>query len=218
MLSNTVLSLAALTALASAAPAAMEPVNVVYEAPSFGDAFGIGASGGAVSALHNQVSASQGRVYIGGKQDQPTNCSSAQTVHDFATFAWYSDKQLYLYTNSNPVQQVWSDAGYDGLVGYSTDKESKPPGESLAKFEIDATSRLVTFNGVGPKACPGGETADQYGIWFSDSDRPGNLDGCFAVELKAYKTPARDSCTYSHLPSCEEALEGCGSMKDPIGM
>ena len=216
MLSNNILSLAALTALASAVP--MEPVKVVYEAPSFGDAFGIEASGGAVSALHNQLTASQGRVYIGGTQDQPTNCSSAQTVHDFATFAWYSDKQLYLYTNSNPVQQVWSYAGYDGLVGYSTDKQAKPEGQSLSPFEIDATTRIVTFNGVGPKACPEGETADQYGIWFSDSDRPGNLDGCFAVELKAYKTPYRDSCTYSHLPSCEEEPETCGSMKDPIGM
>ncbi|EME47020.1 hypothetical protein DOTSEDRAFT_69113 [Dothistroma septosporum NZE10] len=194
MFSTTVLSLVAFAALASAAPA---QGNVVYEAPSYGDPFGVEANGGPIA--YKQLTASQGRVYIGGRQDQPTHCSSPQTTHDFATFAWDSSKRVYMYSNSDPVQEVWADARDYGLVGYSTGNQAKPAGNSLSPFEIDAITRVLTFNGVGAKACPAGEGADEWGLWFSDSDRPGNLDGCFAVELKAYKAEGRDRCTYSHI-------------------
>ncbi|GIZ49065.1 hypothetical protein CKM354_001210500 [Cercospora kikuchii] len=205
------------------ASAQRQPLVIVDEAPyAFGDPFGIEATGEAFGLAPIQVTASNGRIYIGGNQTQPTNCSSAQTVHDFATFIWRSDRTFWLY-GQDPAhaQQVWADVGADGLTGYSTGKEATPGQASLSPFEIDVNgTRIVTFNGVGAKGCPEDSTKPTtapFGIWFSSEVKPGNLANCFDVTLKAYKTPYRDACTYSHLASCDEAPESCGSMKDPVG-
>lgn len=214
------ISFAAL-AIAGLASAQNEPINIVNEAPSFSDPFGIEATApnlsNGVAAV--QLTASNGRIYIGGTQVQPTNCSSPQTRHDFATFVWYSDKRMYLYSNDpSKPQRVWSDVGNDGLVGYSTAKQADPLGQSLDPFEIDPTTGRVMFNCVAPKACPEGEDKpDTYGVWFTKAEKPGNLTGCFDVQLKAYKAPARDACTYSHLASCKEEPQSCGSKSSPIG-
>lgn len=212
MLATTFSIVALAASLVSAVP--MEPVIVIDQAPSFGNAFGIEATGEGLGTAPVQLTAQRGRVYIGGTQEQPTNCSSAQTVHDFATFVWYSDKTIFLYSNDpTRPQQVWADVGNGGIVGYATAKQANPGPESLSPFEIDAESRIVTFDGVSAKACPEDSekpTTAPFGIWFSTEEKPGNLANCFDVTLKAYATPARDACTYSYLPSCEEEPDSCG--------
>ncbi|KAF7184956.1 hypothetical protein HII31_13579 [Pseudocercospora fuligena] len=80
--------LAATTNFISPAVAQKSPVIVVPVAPTYNVPFGIEAVGKGLGTAAIQLTASSGRIYIGGKQDQPTNCSSAQTVHDFATFVW----------------------------------------------------------------------------------------------------------------------------------
>ncbi|KXT03977.1 hypothetical protein AC578_9242 [Pseudocercospora eumusae] len=204
--------LAATTNFISAAVAQNTPAIVVPVAPTYNVPFGIEAAGKDLGAAPIQLTASGGRIYIGGKQDPPTNCSSPQTVHDFATFVWHSDKTLWLYTQ-DPLhtQQVWA-MSPDGLTGYATAKEQRPD-DGLTPFEIDSNTRVVTFKGVGAKACPTDSTKPgQYGVWFSNAEKPGNLNGCVSVDLKAYKAEARDACTYSHLPSCDEAPKSCGGM------
>ncbi|PPJ58006.1 hypothetical protein CBER1_11801 [Cercospora berteroae] len=218
---TTTFSLAVLLGT-SLAFAQTELMQVVDEAPSPDiDPFGMEATGEALGTFPVQITASNGRIYIGGNQTQPTNCSSAQSVHDFATFIWRSDRTLWLH-GQDPAhsQQIWADVGGDGLTGYSTAKEATPGQASLSPFEIDPETRIVTFNGSTVKGCPVDSTKPTtapFGIWFSTEVKPGNLTNCFDVTLQAYKTIHADACTYSHLASCDEAPETCGSMKDPVG-
>jgi hypothetical protein len=197
---SSLLTLAALgSALVSAAP--MEPVNVVWQAPSFGDKFGMAATSinGSTAIINKDLTASEGRIYIGGTQTP--NCTDSTGYNarqDFATFVWYSDKTVFLYKQEYPPQQLWVDASGMGMgiTGYTSGDQQPPKNAGRGPFEIDSATRDVTFNGVGAKACPTTEEG-KWSLWFTENATPGYQEGCVSVELKAYKADARVACTYS---------------------
>lgn len=162
------------------------------ELPTLGNPFGVGAVGPAIQ--NHQLTASSGRIFIGGSQD--TTCDGGQ-LQDFATFVLYSDKTVFLYKLGNPPQQLWVDASGmgGGISGYTTGAQSAPKNASREGFAIDSEGYL-TFNGVGAKACPALEDG-QWSVWFTENEKPGFQDGCVSVALKAYDAPARVACTYS---------------------
>ncbi|USW58763.1 hypothetical protein Slin15195_G120820 [Septoria linicola] len=183
-----------LALLGMASTALALPQVGVSGAPKFGDAFGLEASADSISQLYNQVTATRGRIYVGGEQSPVCELG---TRADFATFVWYSDKTVYLYKTDNPPQQLWVDASGmgQGISGYETvGQNTKPRNAGTEGFEVDEAG-VLTFQGASPKACP--VEAGIWSIWFSGSDTPGNQDGCVPMTLTAYKTPHRVACTYS---------------------
>lgn len=82
-----------------------------------------------------------------------------------------------------------------GISGYTSNNETGPRNASRGDFVIDEEG-LLTFNGVGAKACPAIEEGS-WTIWFTTSKTPGFQDDCVDVELKAFDAPARVACTYS---------------------
>ncbi|KAF2769963.1 hypothetical protein EJ03DRAFT_326867 [Teratosphaeria nubilosa] len=192
-----------LAALASALPTAeMEPANVHWEAPGYGEAFGIAATGKGI--INASLRAVGGALFVGGEQPEVT-CEDGEHP-DFATFVWYTEKSLFLY-GGNPYQQVKVDNSGEGqgVTFYTTgDQEVVPAADG--PFEIDSQSRVLTFGSTGAKACPTGVMVDQaeikevHRIWFTDLEEPAFNEGCVDVELLAYKTDAKPRCNYSPSP------------------
>lgn len=180
----TLLALAT-TTLASPFPQAADTP------PTLGNPFGIGAVGTGIQ--NQQLTASAGRIFIGGIQTPSCDRGERQ---DFATFVLYSDKTVFLYKNDNPPQQLWVDGSGmgGGISGYTTGAQPTPKSASRGDFAVDGEG-VLTFNGVGAKACP---TADEgkWTVWFTTNEKPGFQDGCVDVTLKAYDAPARVGCTY----------------------
>ncbi|CAK1366952.1 hypothetical protein CB0940_10304 [Cercospora beticola] len=181
------LALLGLAGSALAAPAPQQDDQI----PTFGQPFGIEAEGEGLS--YAQIRAVNGRLMIGG--EQTATCEGGQS-QDFATFALYSDKRLYMYTNSNPVQNVWVDASGmgQGITGYSS------PDRLGNRFSIEpfyiSQEGALTFDNTPAKACPALEK-DQYTIWFSNAEKPAYQEGCIEVQLKTYYAPARIACNYT---------------------
>lgn len=82
-----------------------------------------------------------------------------------------------------------------GISGYTTGAQPTPENASRGPFEVDGEG-VLTFNGVGAKACPTTEDG-KWTVWFTESEKPGFQDGCVDVVLTAYDAPARVACTYS---------------------
>ncbi|KAF7187728.1 Cell wall protein phiA [Pseudocercospora fuligena] len=154
---------------------------------------GISATGTNITNIN--LTASKGRLFIGGKQ--APKCEGDQK-QDFATFALYSDGTVFLWKVSNPPQQLWVDASGMGMgiTGYTSGDEKAPRNASRGKFAVDKDGYL-TFEGTGAKACPTTEEG-KWSVWFTTNEKPGWQDGCVDVKLKAYKAPARVACEYSH--------------------
>ncbi|KAF2164463.1 hypothetical protein M409DRAFT_25340 [Zasmidium cellare ATCC 36951] len=189
MLLQTLLALTPL-ALASAIPQA--PNTAI---PTFGDRFGITATGPGITNI--DLRAQAGRLYIGGPQTP--HCENAAR-QDFATFVRYSDKTLYLFKYGPPPQQVWVDASGmgQGITGYANvdGNSTAPRNASWGAWEVDEGTGEVSFEGVGAKACPTGEEG-RWSLWFSESEMPGWQSGCVDVGLRAYAAPARVACEYT---------------------
>lgn len=182
-----------LSLLALATYTLASPVPQNDELPTNGNPFGVGAVGTGIQ--NQQLTASAGRIFIGGAQD--TQCDGGQR-QDFATFVRYSDSTVFLYKLGNPPQQLWSDQSGmgQGITGYTTGAQSAPKNAGREGFEIDPYTRSLTLNGVGAKACPTTEEG-KWSVWFTANDKPGYQDGCVDVTLTAYDAPARVACTYS---------------------
>jgi hypothetical protein len=182
-------SAAALLTMASAVLADQTPESTV---PGFNEAFGVAATGLDIDNI--DLRAINGQIFVGGTQS--ADCIDG-SHGAFATFATYSDQTLYLWHTETPVQQVYVDASGmgQGITGYTTGDNPGPKNGSREPFEIDSEG-ILTFNGVGAKACPTGEDG-KWSVWFTSADKPGWQDDCVAVELKAYKTPYRVSCQYN---------------------
>lgn len=185
----------ALLALATYAIASPTPIpQSVDTPPTLGDPFGVGAVSTNGSKIQNQqLTASAGRIFIGGTQTPSCDRGERQ---DFATFVIYSDKTVYLYKTDNPPQQLWVDASGmgGGISGYTTGAQPTPKNASRGDFEIDEEG-VLTFSGVGTKACPTGEEG-KWTVWFTSNEKPGFQEDCLDVTLKAYDAPARVACTY----------------------
>ncbi|KAH9826774.1 Philalide A [Teratosphaeria destructans] len=198
MRSNILTFAAVSSTLASAIP--MEPAKVHWEAPGFGDAFGIAATGKGI--INASLRAVGGALYVGG--EQPGVTCEADEHPDFATFGWYIDKSLFLY-GSSPVQQVKVDNSEvgQGTTFYVTGNQDKDYPGADGPFEIDSVTRVVKFGKIGAKACPTGEIVDQaeikerHRIYFTEYEEPGQNKGCVDVELLAYKTDGKPRCEYT---------------------
>ncbi|KAK4617671.1 Cell wall protein phiA [Fulvia fulva] len=188
-------SMLGLAALASTLVAAspMDPIDVVWKAPKVGDKFGIAATG---EGINKGLTATMGGIFVGGKQSPSCDRGARQ---DFANFWLKEDTSISLYKTDNPPQDLWVDASDmgGGLVGYTTGVfEQLPKSAARTGFAVDPDTRVLTFNGVGGKACPTGED-QKWTLSFTDSERPRNQHGCVTVELKAFVRDTAVSCWYS---------------------
>ncbi|KAM3414028.1 hypothetical protein BST61_g10690 [Cercospora zeina] len=182
----------ALLGLAGSALAAPTPQQAASDIPSFNQPFAIEVQG---AGLDNpRLRAVNGRLMIGGIQN--AQCAAVRVI-DTATFVTYSDKRLYMYTDSTPVQNVWVDASGmgQGITGYST-PDKAPANGSLDPFVISPEGDLTFLDSSVAKACPGLE-AGQWQIWFTSNDKPAGQDGCIDVTLKTIRTPSAVPCQYA---------------------
>lgn len=162
-------------------------------APGPDDKFGLIAihSG---SVLQNQgITAKNGRLFVGGKQD-----AGCTTPSDFATF-YLKDGQGWLYGEATP-QQLWVDASGmgQGITGYTTASQAPPSSASRTTFTVDGDAHLL-FNGISAQACPPADDNVESGwpIWFSEADKPGYNEGCIDINLRAIKADNPVSCFYT---------------------
>ena len=193
-------SIFSFAALASVLVAAIptEPVKVHWKAPKVGDKFGIAATGKGISNI--DLTASKGRIFIGGKQNPSCDRGVSQAS---ANFRLNEDSSISLYKTDNPPQDLWAKwASSGGYVGYTTGVQPPPAKSRRTGFKVNPDTRVLTFNGFGGKACPTGED-HKWSLWFTDSGKPGYLNGCVDVVLKASVRDAAVSCLYSEGPNEE---------------
>ncbi|KAF2213526.1 hypothetical protein CERZMDRAFT_96359 [Cercospora zeae-maydis SCOH1-5] len=182
----------ALLGLAGSVLAAPAPQQAASDIPSFNQPFAIEAQGPGLT--NARLRAVNGRLMIGGAQK--AECASTHVINT-ASFVTYSDKRLYMYTDSTPVQNVWVDASGmgQGITGYST-PDRVPAKGSLDPFVISPEGDLTFLDSKVAKACPGLEPG-QWSIWFTTSEKPANQDGCITVTLKTIRTPHAVPCQYA---------------------
>jgi hypothetical protein len=156
----------------------------------------VGAGLGGITL--NSLTAADGVISIGGAQDEV--CEDPTVNQDAASFALYSDGQLYLNSNNQTAQQVYVEATgrTGGRALYTSDQSKLVGGLPEDKFVVDPQYGNLTWNGYGTKACP---TTQQgvFTLWFTSDQYPGNQASCFDINVNAYKSNniIIPKCTYS---------------------
>lgn len=162
--------------------------------PAPDDKFGLIAIRSGSEVQNQGITASNGRLSVGGKQD--ASCDKPDT--NFATFYIDSEGSAFLYAASATPQQLWVDASGmgQGIVGYTTGAQPTPRNASRGKFAVDIDGHL-TFEGISAQACPTGNADLGYSLWFSTLEKPGYNEGCLPIALRAIKADEPVGCFYS---------------------
>ena len=168
------------------------PTTIPVPGPD--DKFGLIAIRSGSPVQNTGITASKGRLTVGGKQD--ASCDKPDT--NFATFYIDSEGSAFLYAASATPQQLWVDASGmgQGIVGYTTGAQPTPRNASRGKFAVDADGHL-TFEGISAQACPTGSEDTGYSLWFSTLEKPGYNEGCLPIALRAIKADEPVGCFYS---------------------
>ncbi|EME38880.1 hypothetical protein DOTSEDRAFT_112156, partial [Dothistroma septosporum NZE10] len=162
--------------------------------PGENDKFGLIAIRAGSPIQNSGITASNGSIFVGGKQDADCDKTS-----NFSTF-FLQDGEAYLYTASATPQQLWVDRSGmgQGVCGYTTGAQPTPRNAERKTFAISQQGYLE-FDGMGSVACPPGEQNKDAGwsIWFTTSDKPGFNEGCLSLALRAIKADEPAGCLYT---------------------
>ncbi|KAF4980447.1 hypothetical protein FZEAL_3563 [Fusarium zealandicum] len=130
-----------------------------------------------------------------GLPNQHASCDGGKTP-DSAYF-YLKNSELFLYTTSDPVQQVYVDRSGmgQGYIGYITGKQSPPRNAESIGWQLDGEG-AITFKGTGLKACPGAKGV--WSIWLSvGSGNPAGHKECLDFTALALHVNDAVGCHYS---------------------
>ncbi|KAI1311995.1 hypothetical protein F5Y03DRAFT_261855 [Xylaria venustula] len=132
-------------------------------------------------------------------QNATCDDGTKSTTADSATFSLSEDGSLYLYSTSNPPQQLFVDRSGmgQGKLGYTTGAQPGPRNGERTSFAIDDYGYL-SFNGAGFLACPN-SIGGAWSVWVDVGiANPGGNSDCLGLGALAVKiTDSPNSCTYT---------------------
>lgn len=185
---STILALAAVFGLVSAAPA-METREITGK-------FGLTVLATGTKAHFAPLQAYQSAIFAGTAAQNAT----CDTPANYATFALSAaGGELQLYSTDAPFQVTYVDASGmgQGIFQYTTGAQPTSANGQRTPFALGADNTL-TFNGKGFRACPYDDAGANFVLWADAGvANPGGYTGCFSVTLLATEIPAPISCQYS---------------------
>ncbi|KAK7428299.1 hypothetical protein QQZ08_005196 [Neonectria magnoliae] len=147
------------------------------------------------SQIHySPFQASIGNVFL-QLPDQGATCDAASD--NSATF-YLKDGGLYLYSTSNPPQQLYADRSGNGQgkLGYITGAQSAPRNAELTGWTIDETGNL-SLDGATFIACPN-SVEGAWSVWVSAGvDEPAGNKGCLGLSARVAEVTKPNACLYT---------------------
>ncbi|KAK6859217.1 hypothetical protein PG995_005070 [Apiospora arundinis] len=138
-------------------------------------------------------SASQRGLFNHGAAQQ-ASCDKG-LAQEFATFQLTDAGELYLYSTSNPRQQVFVDRSGmgQGIIGYTTGVEPTPRNAERTGFSVE--DGHLKFDGNDFQACPG-YAEGSYKVWLAGTTNPGGNSNCTAVAARIQTISEPVGCLY----------------------
>ncbi|KAH7175332.1 hypothetical protein EDB81DRAFT_769625 [Dactylonectria macrodidyma] len=147
------------------------------------------------SDIHfNNFNAALGSIFL---QLPDSNASCDATFDGSATF-YLNDGGLYLYSNSNPPQQLYADRSGmgQGKLGYVTGAQQPPRNGELTGWGLDDAGNL-NLDGAGFLACPN-SIEDSWSVWVNAGvDQPAGNEGCLGFSARAVENTDPNACLYT---------------------
>ncbi|KAH8729850.1 cell wall protein PhiA [Ilyonectria robusta] len=188
---NIIASQLVAVGLASALPQATVTATTPVATPS---AFTILTLRSASDIHFNQFNAALSSVFL---QLPKSNASCDATSDGAATF-YLNDGGLFLYSNSNPPQQLYADRSGmgQGKFGYVTGAQPPPRNAELTGWGLDDAGNL-NLDGAGFLACPN-SIDDSWSVWVNAGvDQPAGNEGCLGFSARAVESLNPNACLYT---------------------
>ncbi|KPM39374.1 hypothetical protein AK830_g7187 [Neonectria ditissima] len=189
---NTIVSQLLAVGLATALPQAT-PTSTP-EAGATPSAFSILSLRSASDIHFSSFQASIGNIFL-QLPDQGASCDAESD--NTATF-YLKDGGLYLYSTSNPPQQLYADRSGmgQGKLGYITGAQNPPRNGELTGWTIDASGDL-TLDGASFLACPN-SIDGAWAVWVSAGvAQPAGNEGCLGLVARVVEVTEPNACLYT---------------------
>ncbi|KAK7414268.1 hypothetical protein QQX98_006865 [Neonectria punicea] len=190
---NSVVTQLLAVGLATALPQASP--TTTPEAGATPAAFNLLALRSASEIHFSSFQANGGNIFL-QLPDQGASCDSASD--NSATFTIGDDGGLYLYSNSNPPQQLYADRSGmgQGKLGYITGAQSPPRNGELTGWTIDEAGNL-TLDGASFIACPN-SIEGAWAVWVSAGvAQPAGNEGCLGLSARVVENTEPNACLYT---------------------
>ncbi|KAI1498288.1 cell wall protein PhiA [Biscogniauxia marginata] len=192
----TVASLLALAAGASALPSvARQEGKIAPNTP-----FKLVAIRSGSDIQYSSFSAALGGILL-SVPAQNASCNDASRANDGATFTIDEQGAGWLYSDSNPRQQLWVDRSGmgQGIWGFTTGAQNAPRNSERTGWALDDANDL-TFDGASFIACPNAIDG-AWRVWVNAGhDQPGGSSGCLGIKARASAVAEPNSCLYTQAP------------------
>ncbi|KAG2419933.1 hypothetical protein HFD88_004730 [Aspergillus terreus] len=178
--------------LATSAVASAAALPAAESAQS--EAFGVVAIHSGSDVQYASFNAAKSSIFA-GLPNQNASCDRPDETS--ATF-YIDNGALWLYSNSNPPQEVYIDRSGmgQGKIGYTTGAQPAPRNGERKGWAITAENHLQ-FDGSDLIACPN-SIDGAWSIWANAGvANPGGNEGCVSIAARVEKTNKPNSCLYT---------------------